>query len=39
MHIRGTGMEKVVEILCYKHNQQTQVQEHHCKDMEKFVTT
>jgi hypothetical protein len=23
--------------LCYKHNQQNQVQEHHCKEMEKFV--
>jgi hypothetical protein len=31
MHMRGTGMEKKVEIFCYKHNQQNQVQEHHCK--------
>jgi hypothetical protein len=34
--MRGTGMEKEVEIFCYKHNQQNQVQEHHCKEMEKI---
>jgi hypothetical protein len=35
--MRGTGMEMEVEIFCYKHNQQNQVQEHRCKEMKKFV--
>jgi hypothetical protein len=29
-------MENEVDIFCYKHNQQNQVQEHHCKEMEKI---
>jgi hypothetical protein len=36
MYMRGIGMEKEVEIFCNRHNQQNQVQEHHCKEMEKF---
>jgi hypothetical protein len=34
--MRGTGMEKEVEIFCYRHNQQNQVQEHHWKEIEKI---
>jgi hypothetical protein len=33
--MRGTGIEKEVEIFCYEHNQQNQVYEHQCKEMEK----
>jgi hypothetical protein len=31
--MRGTWMEKEVEIFCCKRNQQNQVQEHHCKEI------
>jgi hypothetical protein len=30
-------MEKEVEMFCCKRNQQNQVQDHHCKDMENFL--
>jgi hypothetical protein len=31
----GTGIEKEVRNLCYRHNQQNQVHEHECSEMEK----
>jgi hypothetical protein len=35
--MHGTGMEKEAEIFCYKHNQQKQLQEHHCKEMSRHT--
>jgi hypothetical protein len=35
--MRGTGMEKNVEIYATNIANKTQVQEHHCKEMEKIL--
>jgi hypothetical protein len=37
--MRGTGMEKEVEIFATNVTNKNEVQEHHCKEMEKFVKT
>jgi hypothetical protein len=37
--MRGTGMEKEVEMFAANVSNKNQVQEHYCKEMEKIVKT
>jgi hypothetical protein len=37
--MRGTGMEKEVEIFATNKTNKNKVQEHQCNEMEKFVKT